>query len=876
MWFSAPPLPSSITLRPDEALVVTVSIIDNGHSSFGLSHPSHSPPAGTLDIQAWTNALSSSNALDRPWAAVSLPQVAASNDCPLLGKLQDSQAVRLFSGSIQPSDRTITRYELTLRAVWTMPDGSSEIQWLSPGNNLVVSLAGDADPPVDVSEYIDYGLSGRIEKLPPRDHTSLIAFVRDWQSIVVLDPGYEAVFWERRNTQWIEPSFSGPSGFVVTGRPIFTACWQHARSGRWLVLIPSLLSSPIVAGGSNVIVAGHQDPDRPAEALLAVGLAGEGLPPLLVESWSVLRGSPVSRQTSSSCFGGSPFDSLGFCTWNTFGTDVSAAAIVEEVKSFHTSEIPVRVVLVDDGWQDTTADRRLVSLEANSARFPHGLCSLVEELRFNGVDSVGVWHAIVGYWDGIEPGSELARKYTCRRVATKSGSLKWIIDPTSLSAFYSDFYARLKSLGIAFVKVDYQNVFDELEDGSELCRLYQDVLIQAARKYQLSVIWCMCHTPEILHHTFLPGHTLGIDNTLRNSEDYFPDDFSSQQWHIVTNIFNSLLFDSIMPSEHSTRLDWDMFRTADAFGYSEVQALARFMSAGPIFMSDKSRVHNADVLKCMHRNGKLVSLRHSGLPMTRLSLGLAGISNGLVTIQTQRPDGQLMSMLAVFNLADTPQLAGITVDDIFDDTVDVSDASPSPKVFAARGFDDKRTVLVSAQRPLSVLVPPRQAVVIAISPVISLQQRPLDLASLRGTRSPNSQLDPLSLPLGALLCFGFVDQLVGNDPIRGLSVRMLDAPASEATELLVELETRDSGTLMLWCHGAGTRIHSVAVGRSPDAEMVSHMDPNPFWKSEIEALAWPEHITGVSVYIDLAKAGLDSHLGNSAKVHLRMIYSAAS
>eukprot|EP00961_Rhodomonas_salina_P166701 2246482-Rhodomonas_salina.1 len=47
------------------------------------------------------------------------------------------------------------------------------------------------------------------------------------------------------------------------------------------------------------------------------------------------------------------FDVFGYCTWNAFHRDISAPGIVKELESFRDAGVPVRTLIMDDGWQDT-------------------------------------------------------------------------------------------------------------------------------------------------------------------------------------------------------------------------------------------------------------------------------------------------------------------------------------------------------------------------------------------------------------------------------------------------------------------------------------------------------------------------------------------
>ena len=145
-------------------------------------------------------------------------------------------------------------------------------------------------------------------------------------------------------------------------------------------------------------------------------------------------------------------DWFGWCTWDSFYTDLSGQKVVAGLKSFteHTSVRP-RFLILDDGWQRTDVDHknngsqwggRLASLHANFkfsesygktdaaetevtseeviATNPnpnhqshmhesdstllgdnYSLQALIEECKANHIDSFFVWHTLTGYWAGV-------------------------------------------------------------------------------------------------------------------------------------------------------------------------------------------------------------------------------------------------------------------------------------------------------------------------------------------------------------------------------------------------------------------------------------------------------------------------------------------
>lgn len=98
------------------------------------------------------------------------------------------------------------------------------------------------------------------------------------------------------------------------------------------------------------------------------------------------------------------FDGLGYCTWNSLGRELTQDRVLASLQDLHDSGIYVSAVIIDDNWQSLDRRRRWERFEANS-HFPNGLKGLTSEIRrrFKHVKHIAVWHAIVGYWEGISP-----------------------------------------------------------------------------------------------------------------------------------------------------------------------------------------------------------------------------------------------------------------------------------------------------------------------------------------------------------------------------------------------------------------------------------------------------------------------------------------
>lgn len=169
-----------------------------------------------------------------------------------------------------------------------------------------------------------------------------------------------------------------------------------------------------------------------------------------------------------------------------------------------------------------------------------------------------------------------------------------VVAEEHVQKMYDDFYNFLLSSGVDSVKTDAQFFLDLIGDPIDrrtLIRAYQDAwTISSLRFMNNRCISCMSQVPQIIFHSQLPTNKPTI--TLRNSDDFFPDEADSHPWHIFTNAYAALL------TRHLNVLpDWDMFQTAHDF--SAYHAAARCISGGPIYITDEPGKHNTELIRQM-------------------------------------------------------------------------------------------------------------------------------------------------------------------------------------------------------------------------------------------------------------------------------------
>lgn len=296
------------------------------------------------------------------------------------------------------------------------------------------------------------------------------------------------------------------------------------------------------------------------------------------------------------------YDGLSYCTWNGLGHDLTEEKILDALDELQRHGINIVNLIIDDNWQSIDKDgesqtqRGWRQFEANEEGFPSGLghTAAMIRKRHPNIEHIAVWHALMGYWGGISPEGELAKKYKTRQVTKNdrlAGGPMLAIDPDDIQRSLEDFYSFLTSSGIDGVKTDVQCALDALErpeDRRRFIAAYQDAwTIASLRYFGTRAISCMSMTPQHIFHSQLPVNKPTI--LLRNSDDYFPNAPDSHPWHVFCNAHNALL------TAHLNVLpDWDMFQTSHP--YASFHAAARCVSGGPIYITDEPGSHDIDLI----------------------------------------------------------------------------------------------------------------------------------------------------------------------------------------------------------------------------------------------------------------------------------------
>ncbi|CAH1425085.1 unnamed protein product [Lactuca virosa] len=338
-------------------------------------------------------------------------------------------------------------------------------------------------------------------------------------------------------------------------------------------------------------------------------------------------------------------DWFGWCTWDAFYTDVTAEGVEEGLKSLSSGGTPPRFLIIDDGWQQIGNENkdpnivvqegaqfanRLTGIKENEKfqkkkdDHPPGLKHVVDEAKeHHNVKYVYVWHALAGYWGGVNPtvaGMEHydpTLAYPIQSPGVKGNQPDIVMDslavhglglvhPRKVFNFYNELHAYLASCGVDGVKVDVQNIIETLGAGYggrvSITRSYVQALeASIAKNFEDNgCIACMCHNTDGLYSAKQTA-------IIRASDDFYPHDPASHTIHISSVAYNTLFLGEFMQP------DWDMFHSLHPA--ADYHAAARSIGGCAIYVSDKPGNHNFDLLrKLVLPDGSVLRAQLPGRP----------------------------------------------------------------------------------------------------------------------------------------------------------------------------------------------------------------------------------------------------------------------
>lgn len=299
-------------------------------------------------------------------------------------------------------------------------------------------------------------------------------------------------------------------------------------------------------------------------------------------------------------------DYLGWCSWDAFYQEVHQDGIVNKVKELKEKQVPVKWLMIDDGWSQVN-DQRLSSFEPDSKKFPKGFKTLTDDLKTNyGIQSIGVWHTLAGYWGGVDPESSLATTMAPYLFRTNSNRLVPYPDRSKGFGFWDAWHSYLEQQGIDFVKVDgqsgvYNFLREHMSTPEATIESHKALEASVGIHFDHCVINCMGMASDNVYNRPMSAVSRSSDDFVPDTEEY---GFAE---HALQNVYNAVYHGELYYG------DWDMFWTVHRD--ANRHALLRAVSGGPIYTSDRVGKTNADILwPLIFKDGKILLCDQPGRP----------------------------------------------------------------------------------------------------------------------------------------------------------------------------------------------------------------------------------------------------------------------
>lgn len=408
---------------------------------------------------------------------------------------------------------------------------------------------------------------------------------------------------------WLRPSFCKTLGEV----PEKTQLLLTQKAGKWLCLLAVCGNNDRgdIKGEGNAItlsLSSNVSGRKAIDDIAAVVALGDDPYKCINDAISFAL-EKTQKHNKLRCEKSYPeiFEYLGWCSWDALGHSVNEKDIIDKIKELRDKNVPVKWALIDDGWSKVDFDKGLLQgLDADTSKFPGGLKETVSRLKNElDINWVGIWHAISGYWNGVESKSH-AFYDTCDDLETVPENK--LIPKSSYEkafGFFNKWHTNLRREGVDFIKVDSQSTLSLFNKGMRSYGEAADAVhtaleASAAVNFDGALINCMGMAPEDIWNR--PNTAIS-----RNSDDFMPREPHAIREHTIENAYNSLLHGSFYYE------DWDMFWSKHEA--AKANAILRALSGGPIYLSEPlGTTDEAVIMPLVKHDGKILRCDGVGLP----------------------------------------------------------------------------------------------------------------------------------------------------------------------------------------------------------------------------------------------------------------------
>ena len=302
-----------------------------------------------------------------------------------------------------------------------------------------------------------------------------------------------------------------------------------------------------------------------------------------------------------------PFRYLGWCSWEHYKQNIDETIISNAIKDIQQSALPIRWVMVDDGYLDQE-NGQLLSFGVDKKKFPNGWEPILD-LKDEKVKWMGIWRNFNGYMAGIAPFNSMSSLKKELEFGNEAYKKRPLMTPLLTQEASTDFYKLMtedtRQNGFDIIKVDFQSDSWRFNRGkaNAIRAVYenQKALEEQVKENDLSLINCIAmQNFNVFHQT--------QSSIIRSSVDY-KTDLDRIDLTLVQNFTNAFWLGHL----HWT--DQDMFHTSFK-ETAKLMALARAVSGGPIYLSDETKNMDDTYLRpLMYTDGRIVGTLAPAVPL---------------------------------------------------------------------------------------------------------------------------------------------------------------------------------------------------------------------------------------------------------------------
>ena len=296
------------------------------------------------------------------------------------------------------------------------------------------------------------------------------------------------------------------------------------------------------------------------------------------------------------------FKYLGWCSWEAYHRNVSEKLILEIIKEYSSSGLPVKYILIDGGhWSFEKG------VGPNPETFPNGYGDIIAAMDGRPFRWLGLHYQSSGFSLGVRPApdNDLGKYNQYVKALKDNGNYR--IAPKDTPEAMEKYWEYLTSFGlkdgISFVKIDFLK--DPLlmngglwgstqrqENAVNSATMFKIAMEESLDKYDLGLMNCNGNNWPMPFYA-------KYSNSTRCSEDYHKNEFESALLHTYNSYTTILYLGHIYWGDH------DMYHSSDELA-GELMAVSKAMSGGPIYISDKPQdAVPANITPLCYRDGSL-------------------------------------------------------------------------------------------------------------------------------------------------------------------------------------------------------------------------------------------------------------------------------